>query len=70
MFETSAPKYGWMNRIIAIGPTVPFAVSLRFSDSLAAFRDLPRKQIAGDGETAREFLGRTSSRSLKEIRKR
>jgi len=43
---------------------------LRFSDSRAVFRDLPRKQIAGHGKTARELLGRTSSRSLKEIRKR
>jgi uncharacterized protein DUF3237 len=67
MFETSAPKYDWMNRIIAIGkvtecPTVPSTTSLRFSDSLAAFRDLLRKQIARDRKPAtrvsplREFV--------------
>jgi hypothetical protein len=48
MFETSAQKYDWIERIIAIGqvtecPTVPSTASLRFSDSLAAFHELPRK---------------------------
>jgi hypothetical protein len=51
MFETSAPKYDWMNRIIAIGTghrmlEVLFTASLRFSNSLAAFSCLAEKQIA------------------------